>query len=37
MSPLTAAVKVRPMNDATKHQAQAETGSRVHRRKVSSS
>ena len=29
--------RVRPMNDAIKHLAQAETGSRVHRRKSSSS
>ena len=27
--------RVRPMNDAIKHLAQAETGSRVHRRRFS--
>ena len=31
MSGLPDEVKVRPMSDATKHQAPTETGSRVHR------
>ena len=35
MSRSVAGGTVRPMNDALKHLAQAETGSRVHRRKFS--
>jgi hypothetical protein len=37
MSPGPRPVKVRPMNDAIKHLAQAETGSQVHRRQTFSS
>ena len=34
MPPLSGGGRVHPMSDAPKHQAQAETGSQVHRRHI---